>query len=109
VTPPVPIAAAIVERHTERPGWRRDLPHVAQALEVVGQAGSRWRVPTPALVVDLDLLLDNPRATSRPPSPSSSSPAVRPSGVAVRSGGGTATVVADGDLGARRDLQPECR
>lgn len=52
-------AAAIVERHTDRLGWRRDLPHVARALELVGQAGSRWRVPTPALVVDLDRLVGN--------------------------------------------------
>lgn len=50
---------AVVERHGERLGWRRELPHVAQALDLVGHPGSRWRLPTPALVVDLDVLLGN--------------------------------------------------
>jgi D-serine deaminase-like pyridoxal phosphate-dependent protein len=35
-------------------GWRADLPAVRHALDLVGRPGSRWAVPTPALVLDID-------------------------------------------------------
>lgn len=35
-------------------GWRADLPAVRRALELIGRPGSRWSIPTPALVLDLD-------------------------------------------------------
>lgn len=58
---------------------------MARALELVGRPGSRWEVPTPALVVDLDLLLGNlhrmgalvaGRATLRPHAKSHKSAAI---------------------------------
>jgi D-serine deaminase-like pyridoxal phosphate-dependent protein len=35
-------------------GWRAELPAVRDALDLVGQPGSRWSIPTPALVLDMD-------------------------------------------------------
>ncbi len=35
-------------------GWRAELPAVRHALGLLDQPGSRWAVPTPALVLDID-------------------------------------------------------
>jgi D-serine deaminase-like pyridoxal phosphate-dependent protein len=35
-------------------GWRAQLPAVRHALGLLGQPGSRWALPTPALVLDID-------------------------------------------------------
>lgn len=40
-------------------GWRAERPVMRDALDLVGRAGSRDRIATPALVVDLDALLHN--------------------------------------------------
>jgi D-serine deaminase-like pyridoxal phosphate-dependent protein len=34
-------------------GWRAELPAVRQALGLIDQPGSRWAIPTPALVLDI--------------------------------------------------------
>jgi D-serine deaminase-like pyridoxal phosphate-dependent protein len=41
-------------REREHLGWRAELPSVRHALELVDRPGSRWAVPTPALVLDID-------------------------------------------------------
>jgi hypothetical protein len=35
-------------------GWRTELPAVREAMAILGEPGSRWAVPTPALVLDID-------------------------------------------------------
>jgi D-serine deaminase-like pyridoxal phosphate-dependent protein len=52
-------AEAIVGAHTLLLGWRAEIPAVRSALELIGRAESRWQVPTPAAVIDLDALVDN--------------------------------------------------
>jgi D-serine deaminase-like pyridoxal phosphate-dependent protein len=52
-------AEAIVEAHTAFLGWRTEIPTVRFALDVIGRAGSRWQVPTPAALIDLDALVHN--------------------------------------------------
>jgi D-serine deaminase-like pyridoxal phosphate-dependent protein len=55
-------AEAIVDAHTALLGWRAEIPAVRSARDLIGRAGSRWQVPTPAALIDLDALVDNVNA-----------------------------------------------
>jgi D-serine deaminase-like pyridoxal phosphate-dependent protein len=61
VSVPIDRAAAetIFAAHTARLGWRTEIPAVRRAVDLIGRAGSRWEVPTPAALIDLDALVDN--------------------------------------------------
>lgn len=58
----VPSPEEIIRMHTERLSWRESIPAVREALTLVGVPGSRFLIPTPAAVVDLDKALANARA-----------------------------------------------
>ena len=50
---------AVVARHSARLEWRAEVPAVRQALDLIGQPGSRRHIPTPAAIVDVDALISN--------------------------------------------------
>ena len=50
---------AVVARHSARLEWRAEVPAIRQALDLIGQPGSRRHIPTPAAIVDVDALISN--------------------------------------------------
>jgi D-serine deaminase-like pyridoxal phosphate-dependent protein len=54
-----PEVLALIARHSERLGWRIEHPAVGEALDLVGRAGSRWMIPTPAAIVLIGDLVAN--------------------------------------------------